>query len=119
MRGADRLLEEAVELSRRIYVADHRDTARVVMSLAGVRHRTPERRAEARAGFDEALAMWRRLSPEGSSGLAAALYRSGEARIDTGDEPGARADFAAALAVGEKVLPPANKELEKYRASVK
>jgi len=117
--GAERHIEEALEISRRIHKGDHRDVARVTMSLAGVRHRTPERRAEARAGFDEGIAMWRRLSPDCSPSLAAALHRSGEARRDEGDAEGARADFAEALEIGTKVLPPGSKELEKYRAAAK
>ena len=86
---------------------------RTVCSLPSVRDSAM--RAKAREAFDECIAMWKGLAPNGNAALAETLYRSGIARQETGDEVGAGKDLAEAVAVGEKVLPAGHKDLEKYR----
>ena len=115
---AEPMLVEALAMSRRLHSGDSPEVARGLLNLADAVKRTPERRDEARAAFDESIAILRRLTPQGSALLASAIYKRGISQREAGDEGGAKEDFAEALAMGERVLPKESKVLEKYRGAV-
>ena len=77
--------------------------------------------AEARQGFDQAVAMLRRFSPDGSPVMARVLWCSGSARFENeagGDAAAALPELEEAVAMAEKSLPPEHLHLEKYRETL-
>lgn len=115
---AEPLLAESLEMSRRIHKGDHPEVVTGLLNLAALRGRDPARASETKAGYDEAVAMLRRLSPNGSAALASALWKSGTWKRANGDAGGGLSELKEAVEVGERVLPAGHKDLEKYREAV-
>jgi hypothetical protein len=84
-------------------------------------HQALGQTAEARQGFDEAVATLRRLSPEGSPLLARVLWLSASARLDNGGGGGAAAalpELEESVAMAAKFLKPEHPHLKEYRETL-
>jgi len=88
--------------------------------LAGVQQDLGET-AQARAGWDEAIALLRKSSPNRSAQLARILWRSGTARLENKDLAAALTELEEAVAMAEKFLPPPaadHPQLKEYRETL-
>jgi serine/threonine protein kinase/Tfp pilus assembly protein PilF len=74
--------------------------------------------AEARSAWDDAIAMLRNGSSEGSAMLARMLWRSGSARLEANDAAGALPELEEAVAMTEKHRTPDNKQLQQCRETL-
>ena len=95
---------------------DHPNVAQATANLASIRNGLGKA-VEARQGFDQALAIWRKRSPDGSPQLARMLWRSATARMDTKaptDLPAALRELEEAVTMAKKVLPPDHPSLKEY-----
>lgn len=111
------LFREAMEIRRAALPTAH---PRIATSLGNLA-RTQQglgRVAKARAGFDEAIAMLRQGSPNGSPLPARVRWRSGIARLENKDLAAALAELEEAVAMGEKVLPADHPHLKEYRKTL-
>ena len=101
----------------RLHKGDHPNVANAFGNLARAQQALGKT-AEARRGFDDAVAMHRRLTPQGSPRLARALWRSGSARLDSKDGGGAAAalpELQEAESMAEKFLPAGHPQFKEYR----
>ena len=67
---------------------------------------------------DEAIAVLRRVAPEGSKDLAEVLWWSGTARLEAGDPRAARGELEEAVEIGTRLLAPDHPFLNRYRRSL-
>lgn len=74
--------------------------------------------AEARAAWDEAIALLRKSSPKGSEQLARILWRSGTGRLENQDYAAALAELEECVAIAEKALPADHPQLQEYRQTL-
>src|SRR5262249_38315521 len=95
----------------------HPNVGQCLAGLAVVRQALGKK-AEARDGFDEALAILRRNAPKGSPLLATTLRQSGDARLENKDAAGALPELQEAVALGERLLPAAHPQLKEFRESL-
>ncbi len=117
---AEPLYVESLEMRQRLYEGDHQAVATGLGNLAQTRQALGKT-AEARQGLDQAVAMLRRCSPDGSPMLASFLWCSGYARFENkrgGDAAAALPELEEAVAVAEKFLDPEHPDLKEYRATV-
>ena len=96
---------------QRLYEGDHLAVARGLSNLSITRDALGKT-AEARQGLDQAVAMLRRLTPDGSPQLACALAYSGSVRVDAAV---ALPELEEAVAMAERFLPPDHPHLKDYR----
>jgi tetratricopeptide (TPR) repeat protein len=115
---AEQLLVESLEMRQRLHKGDDPVVATVLNNLAFTRQ-VLGKTAEARQGFDQAVAMLRRCSPDGSPMLARVLWCSGRARFENkGDAAAALPELDEAVAMAEKFLLPEHMHLEEYRETL-
>ena len=111
---AEPLLTRALAIREKALVPDNADLAGSLSNLARARQGLGKT-VEARQGFDQAVAMIRGLSPNGSSSLARLLWRSASARLENSDAAAALPELEEALTLGEKFLKPEHPHLKEYR----
>ena len=111
------MLVQAMEMIQRNFKGDHPDVAVTIRNLARARQALGKT-AEARQGFDEAIAMHRRVSPTGAPQLARVLWYSASARLDNGDAAAALPELEEAVTMAEKSLPPEHPQLKEYRETL-
>jgi len=118
-RGAEAepLAVRVLELATRHYGGDHSEVAQYIARLARVRNFLG-RTAEAREGFDESIAMMRRLTPSGSAWLADVLWISAEARLANGDAAGALPELEEAVAMAAIHLAAMSPDLARYEETL-
>ena len=114
LEEAESLCTQSLEMHQRIYRGDHIGVAMSLLNLAKVR-RALHKPAEARQSIDPAVAMFRRLTPDGSSPLVQCLRQSAALHLDDGDAAAALPDLEEAVALGEKSLSPEDSELQHCR----
>ncbi len=114
---AEPLAREAVKIYRVKLPAGDEKVASCLSNLARVQHGLGKS-ADARAGWDEAIAMLRKISPDGSALLARALWRSGTARLENKDAAAALPELEAAAAMAEKFLKPEDNQFTEYRETL-
>ena len=107
---------ESLAMHQRLFEGDHLGVAMSLANLARVRH-SLHKDAEARQSFDAAIAMLRRL-PDGASPLLDILGRSAGARLDNKEHAAALPELEEAVAMAERMLPPASLRLKTYREAL-
>ncbi|MEO6597662.1 MAG: tetratricopeptide repeat protein [Planctomycetota bacterium] len=115
--GAEPLFARALAVRQRLFLGDHVDVARSLFQLA-FSHHALGRKAESLAGFGAAIAMERRLEPEGSPRLARVLWNVGRARHDDGETAAALPLFEEAESMAARLLSPEHEHLAQYRSSL-
>jgi hypothetical protein len=103
-----------VQLRRAEPASAHEDLASSLSTLAGVQHGLGKT-AEARVAWDEAIAILRIATPEGSALVASVLWQSGTARLEQNDARAALPELEEAVTLGEKFLKPGDSQLQEYR----
>ena len=117
---AEPLFVECLEMRQRLHKGDDPAVAAALSNLAFAQQALGKT-AEARQGFDQAVAMLRRFSPDGSRLMARVLGCSGRARFenkDGGDAAAALPELEEAVAMAEKYLPPEHQHLKEYRETL-
>ncbi|WP_165246967.1 serine/threonine-protein kinase [Paludisphaera soli] len=113
---AEPLARRAVEIGRKAPDPTHPGLAASLATLAGVQNALGKA-VEARQGFDQALAILRGRSPDGSPQLARTLWRSAVARMKGGpptELQAARRELEEAVAMAAAILPPEHPDLKQY-----
>jgi serine/threonine protein kinase/Tfp pilus assembly protein PilF len=115
---AEPLCREALTIWRAALPAGHPDIAKGLSNLARAQHRLGKT-AEARANWDEAIAILRQGSPRGSAPLAHVLWRSGLSRLNDKDPAAALPELEEAVAMAEKNgVPDVDRQLKLYRETL-
>jgi tetratricopeptide (TPR) repeat protein len=117
LEEAEPYFRESIEIRR---AANHAGSERIaadLSDLAGVQQDLGKT-AQARANWDEAVAMLRRGSPNGSAPLARVLWRSAIARLENMDNAAALEELEETVAMAEKVLPADHPQLREYRETL-
>ncbi|MBI5363862.1 MAG: serine/threonine protein kinase [Planctomycetes bacterium] len=102
---------------RRAGLGDHRDTATALNTMGSVLQ-ARGKRAEAREHVEAALAMRRRVLPEGNAGLGDCYDRLGGLARDDGDLDGAKRWYGEAVANWERTLGQEHLDLARARADL-
>ena len=103
---AQRYSEELLETSVRVFAGDHQTTALALDTLGNVLRRQGDLEG-AKARFEQALAMFRRLDGERSVGIAVRLANLGWFHLFAADDPAsAEPVFRSSLAMEEALFPP-------------
>lgn len=111
---AEPLLVRALQIKQSTLGPDHIEIAIGLSNLARARQGL-EKTIESRQGFDDGIAMFKRLQPDGSPDLARILWRSASARLDNKDAAAALPELEEAVALAEKFLKPEHPDLKEYR----
>ncbi len=113
---AEPVCEQAVAMHRRLFGSEHLGLAISLLNLARAKHAL-HKDQQARASFDEAVAILRRL-PGGNVPLCDALWRSGRARLEREDAARALPELEEAVSLAEKELRSGSPRIEQYRATL-
>ena len=114
---AEPLAREAIELNRASRAARNENIAAGLSRLANVQQALGKI-PEARAGWDEAIPMLRKNSPNGSALRSRVLWRSGSTRLENKDATAALPELEEAAAMAEKFVKPEGKQLKEYRQTL-
>ena len=111
------LYTRSLEMTRRIYGEDNPRVTNLIINV-GRAQQAHGLGAQARVSFDDAIARLRAANPEGSGGLARALWRSGCARMENDDLEGALRDLEECVTLSERFIPADHPHLAEHRESL-
>ncbi len=114
---AEPLIRQALAINRAATPAAEADIAGCLSMLSRAQQALGKH-AEARAGWNEAIAMLRKGSPEGSALLGRVLWSSASARLENMDAAAALPELEEAVSMAEKVLPADHPQLKEYRETL-